>query len=600
MVISIILSVALGLVVAFAVASAMQLTANDGSFTYEVTSEGSAVARRKFAGFNRVGDGWWWAVGSGAIVGLINFFTPKIVNLLWLAPIFLVIMVIGYIALMVWWHKEGGAFSEMIPFIVLAVLCYFTTMATASMTAALIPLVSWRLVVLLVPKLLLVATLGFFIIDLLFFRYREIDDEGSGIAKRDHILGWVCIAITTAILIALLATGVAWGSLFSGGKKAYGTDGTTTTAQTNEWCKFYNTDLQKDGDDSNNFNFGPNPYADGKTAKDYDADFRERLKWDPALAAADTAWLDANVGTRYLGEFYESCKGDWAKTMNEAKVRFMNDQKAYYKNLDSYFAFLDSAVKVEVRECRSVSDQMYMNPYTADGVPDVIVLLTDDHSGHELVYTFEIKGNTFEVAYRIECGYQPTDVEAVMGITPQDKSTYIPSGGTPDTPTPNPPTPTPTPDPPGPTPDPPGPTPDPPGPTPTPEPKKDPSQLTPINTEPNDNTGPGENTIDPSDPNHSTADRPDNSTSYPSYDAYREDMDHLADVNDNQRVGGDSNQPSTETPSGTTVDNNAANGTGNGGIDKPTEVSKPAEEAGTGKPINDKPGDAWGDGTDPT
>ena len=592
MVISIVLSAVLGLVVAFAVASAMQLTATDEVTSYEVAADGTATAKKKSVGFNKVGDGWFWAIGAGAIVGLINFFTPKIASMLWLAPIFLAIMVVGYIALMVWWAKEGGRFVEMVPFIVLAVLGFFTTASAASMTAALIPIIFWRSVVMVLPSLLLTAAIGFFVINLLFFQYREIDDAGSSAATRDHALGWAAIVATTAILIALLVTGVAWGSMNN--NKAYGGTSGTGTAQTNEWYKFYNADVQNDGDDSNNFNFGPNPYTSGKTAADYDADFRERLKWDPALAAADTAWLDANVGTRYLGEFYESCKGDWAKTMNEAKIRFMNDQKAYYKNLDSYFAFLDSAVKVEVRECRSVSDQMYMNPYTADGIPDVIVLLTDDHSGHELVYTFMIKGDTFEVAYRIECGYQPTDVEAVMGITPQNRSYYEPGGGG-NTPTPNP-----NPDPNPPSPDP--PSPDPPGPNPpTPdEPKKDPSQLTPINTEPNDNTGPGENTIDPSDPNHSSKDRDDNSTSYPSYDAYREDMDHLADVNDNQRTGGDSNQPSTETPTGTTVDNNAANGTGNGGIDKPTEVSKPAEEAGTGKPINDKPGDAWGDGTDPT
>ena len=71
-------------------------------------------------------------------------------------------------------------------------------------------------------------------------------------------------------------------------------------------------------------------------------------------------------------------------------------------------------------------------------------------------------------------------------------------------------------------------------------------------------------------------------------------MDKLAEINQNQKVGGDSNEPSTPTPPNTTVDNNADKGTGNGGIDQPTEISAPAKEAETGNPINTNPGKAWG------
>ena len=581
MIIQIILSVVLGLMVAFVTASAIQLFASDGDLSYEVDVDGAAV--KKFAGFNQVGDGWYWAIGAGGVVGMINFFSPLVAKstLPGIGVAFLVIMIALYVCMMIMWAKEGSSGKELVPFIVLGILLYFPTLSAAAVTASIVPDAFWRSVIVVLPSLVAVGALGFMIANLFFFRYKEID-EASGEQKRDLALTIVVGVVTALLLIGLLATNVAWAKGSWTPQSAYGSGGTT------QWYRFYNSDLQNDGDESNDYNFGPNPYVNDKDAKHYDADFRERLKNDPALAAASTAWLDANVGTRYLGEFYESCQGDWAKTMNEAKVGFMKDQSAYYKNLDAFFAYLDSAKKVEVRDCKAVSDQMYMNPHTADGVPDVIVLLTDDHSGHELVYTFEIKGNTFEVAYRIECGYQPTDVAEIMGITPQSKSSVTPSN--PDNPSPNPPGPNP-------------PGPNPPGPNPpTPDgPKKDPSKLTPINTEPNDNTGPGENTIG-DDPNHSTKDRDDNSTSYPSYDAYRDDMDHLADVNQNQKVGGDSNQPSTETPTGTAVDNNAVDGTGYGGIDTPTSVNPPAETA-SGETISNNSSNAataWGDGRDPT
>ncbi|MCR5700307.1 MAG: hypothetical protein K6G49_02660 [Candidatus Saccharibacteria bacterium] len=562
--INIIFSVALGLVVTFVIASIMQQFASEENPSFEVAGDG-AVARKKFAGFDQVGDGWRWAFSVGTITGLINFFTPVVAE----SPspgigvAFLIIMVAFYVGMMVWWAKEGGDGKALVRFVILGLLFYWPTVSVAGGFV--------------IPSILVVVAFGFMVANLFYFRYKEMDDTDWE-RKRDLALTIVVSVIAGLLAFGLLAN-VAWSQIPSAHQTAFGADETTTDQNSDPWYKFYNSDLQNDGDASNDYNFGPNPYVDGKDAKYYDADFRERLKQDPALAAASTAWLDANVGTRYLGEFYESCQGDWAKTMNAAKDGFMNNgQDAYTKNLDAFFKYLDSATKVEIRECKSVSDQMYMNPHTAGGVvPDIIVLLTDDHSGHELVYTFEIKGNTFEVAYRIECGYQPTDVAEIMGITAQDKSTVTSSG--PDNPSPSP---------------------NPPGPTPDPGPKKDPSKLTPINTEPNDNRGPGENTIG-DDPNHSTKDRADNSTSFPSYDAYREYMDYLAEVNQTQRVGGDSNQPSTETPTGTTVDNNAANGTGYGGIDTPTPVSAPAETASGGAITNNSSNaaTAWGDGSDP-
>lgn len=368
--------------------------------------------------------------------------------------------------------------------------------------------------------------------------------------------------------------------------------GITGTADTTEltidtvghWIHFYNLDLTGTDDQ---FNFGPKPNCD--SAKEYDKEFRERLKKDPALAAAATAWLDANVGTRYLGVFYESCKEDWAETINKAKDDFAADQMDFYHDLDAFFAYMDTG-KVSVRDCKNVTDQMYQNPFTTSGIPDVIVFETTDQSGQELVYTFNIKGNKVEVAFRIDCGYQPTNVAEVMKITPQKKpttetttkkSTTTKKKTTPKkTPDPTPtPKPTPTPEP----------TPDP-----TPEYNKDPNKAPKENTEPNDDPGPGENTNNGKDATESTKDQPTNSNHYDSYDDYQKDVQELKETNETQKTGGDSNEPSTPAPTkDTKVDNNADKGTGNGGIDTPTQTQKPATEAGTGNAINDSPGEAW-------
>ena len=596
----IIFSVVLGCAVMFGIALTKQVVENDGHFCPQ-NIDGET---QKFT-LGGVHNTWWWAFSGGVTVGAIYFFAPRVTNVVWLAPIFLVAMVAFCVVLMAWWRRDGGRPFEMLFFVILTVLSSAALVQAAKATATLVPDVFWRSIIGVIPPLMSTATIGFFVIDYLFFLSKMVNDEGSDEARRNRILGRVAIAITTILLAIIMGAGIAWGQMApqAADASADATTKTTTISDDTEtvtpggWCHFYNLDLKNDGDDSNNYNFGSDPYKAGeaKDAKYYDADFRERLKWDPALAAADTAWLDAKVGTRYLGEFYESCKGDWAKTMNAAKDRFAADQMAYYEDLDAFFAFLDSAVKVEVRECQSVTDQMYMNPYTKSGVPDIIVLETTDHSGYELVYTFVIKGdtpeaaaaNTFEVAYRINCGYQPTNVAKVMKITPQPSPTPGPNpsptpGPNPEpTPGPNPePTPTPTP------------TPDPPEPS---NPKKDPSKLTDVNTEPNDDKGPGPDTNNPSDSQHSTADESTNSTSYDSYDDYKADIKELEEVNESQKTGGDSNEPSTPAPTkDTNVDNNADKGTGNGGIDKPTETKEPAKEADSGKPTDSKPGEAWG------
>lgn len=369
---------------------------------------------------------------------------------------------------------------------------------------------------------------------------------------------------------------------------------------------YFNLDLQGDGVSGNEYNFGCMPDCE-VTPHAMDIAFRNRLNQDPALGAADMAWFDANLGTRYLGVFYDECNEHWDAAINKAKSEWIDDPDAYFETLDAFFMYLDSAVNVEIREQKNLDDQMYMNPFTVNRIPDVIVMETDEHEGNFLVYTFMIKDTKkVEVAYRLECGFQPCNVAEIMKITPKKRSgggggsTPIAGGGKLNTiagggpkpgpkptPTPKPkptpkPTPTPTPPPPTPTPTPPPPDPTP---TPTPEHKKDPTEGTPVL--PNDDPGPGPNTNNPSDPNHSTKE-PENASTTMTQPQYEQTIQEIKDANNESKSGGEPSTPSTPPPTPEThVDSNADSGSdGNPGIDQPTETTESS--------VSDEPaGEAW-------
>ncbi len=577
-----IMSIILAIVTMALVATIFEAIETNGTFTVDDDSE---RIERRFSGSKALwAKNKLWVIAAGVIVGVINYSIPKLGSANgWLALVFMALLIALQVSLLTYWRKNGSNIREAVPFVLLTVLLFFIMSSTAWAISMLVISKFVTSLITTIPAVVLVASLGFIVVDLLYFQSREIDEDETSRSRR-LTLGRVAIVVTLAIIVVLLATMVSWGSLgeidnVSQANADEDTTGNARQANASEdaadgWLHFYNLDVASDDDPDNDFNFGPSAYTEGADAKSVDAEFRKRLKVDTALAAASTAVVDAKVKTRYLGEFYESCKGDWAKTMNSAKERWSNDQTSYYEELDAFFKFLDAAEKVEIRDCQLVSDQMYMNPYTASGNPDVIVLKTDDHSGHELVYTWKVKDDEFSVAFRLECGFQPTDVAELMNITPTTiedltSTTTTSGGGTPS------------------------------GDTPTSEDdlsrNKNPNLAPKKNTEPNDDSGPGPNTN--SGGNSSTEEKSTNSNKYSSYEEYRKDTDNLNDTNANQKVGGDSNTSST--PSGSaSVDSNADAGTGHGGVDKATEVTKPAKEAATGTSIDSTPGEAWGGPSD--
>jgi len=514
----------------------------------------------------------------GLVVGLVNYFAPKVSGAIWLAPIFLIAMlaVSGY--LIWWWKKEGNDWRELIAFVVLTVLIYFTIMSAAAMTTGIEMHPFLVSLILLLPKLVLISSIGFFLADMCFFnRDRANRREETDKAKSLNILGWIVAIATVVILFFLCYSNLAWETL-----KFDFNRGEEEAEETNlTWYGFYNPSMLRDDIEGNDYDFGYNlvdffeaeDEEEEPIAADFDQDLRERMAVDPKLGAAVMAWMDANVGTRYLGTFYEECKGEWASTMNTAAERWMENEEEYLATLDAFFGFLDNAEDVTLKTGKGITDQMYMNPFTVSGVPDIIVMETDQEEGLFLVYELRIKGNIFEVMYRTDCGYQPTNVEKVMNITPQPN---------PNKPAPQPSKPNPTP-------------------TPTqPSNPKDPSKGTqgPL-VGPNDDPGPGPDTNNGEGAWFSSEQEEDGSIFLPSYQEYEEIMDELEDINETQREGGDDNTPTYTPPEdkyGTdvNVDSNAENGTGYGGIDVSTPVTPPAQTTGGKSVTNDGPGEAWG------
>ncbi len=505
---------------------------------------------------------------KSALIGVIaialrNYLIPLYPEYSWIFFI-VILLFIGGVSYQ--FYKEGNELNEFVAAAILIGLAGLIGSAAVANYSSAFPI--------LLSTTIPVLAIGFCAISALIYNRNEADDKDKPKFTR------AMAAVTVIALLALVGASKFAFSMAENGllgdqedptvaEKVEASESKTESedkakSEVANW-HFYNNDVQG-GSEEDDFNFGPKPKVD--TALEYDGDFRERLENDPALGAADMAWADAWLGTRYLGEFYESCNKDWAKTINAAKEAWIKDPNAYEQTLDAFFQFLNTA-EVKVTAGNGLEDQMYMNPYTVDGTPDVIVLATPDHTGKFLTYLFTIKGTgKVKVMYRIDCGYQPTNVEEVMGITPQTKpsnpSKKSSSGSNPsptkpkksrgsDTPSPS-----------------------------NPKYNKDPNKAPKKNTEPNDDKGPGPNTNNPSNPNKSSKDTPDSSSSM-TYDEYKNNVDNLKNINENQKTGSDSNKPSTPAPSSNTnVDNNGDKGNGGAPINTPT----PKKEAET---VKDEP-----------
>lgn len=194
---------------------------------------------------------------------------------------------------------------------------------------------------------------------------------------------------------------------------------------------FYNDKVQGKGN-GKNFNFGPNAYKTAKRGYDARDELLRRCEKDPVLLAAVDSWLDVNLGTRLCGVFFED-NAEWRQAVADYAEAMVYDPQLFHDSYEATYGLImeESSPLVKAIKSDEVMDQMYMLPkqYSRSGkIPDLIVCATDHEKGHYLVLKFKIKGDTFRVCFRMECGFQPTNCAKKLD-TQAETTVTIGTGG---------------------------------------------------------------------------------------------------------------------------------------------------------------------------
>ena len=525
------------------------------------------------------GSGWGKAFTAALICGTVAFFAPKLFcDSIWLI-IMLVALIIMLASLCVEWHRNKYPdMFETVPCIILAWIIGGLTIYTATRIDR----------GTIFDAMSMWAAIAMTVLTVLYIVVAHL--------ARNHELGWLLPVFAVFAIVAMLGSSIGTGAFaasmaareqtadaISSEEQAVADVDTYVEGLTDEEVAeekavagdveearasgdihFYNDDVQG-GTVDDDFDYGPNPWVDGKDAGYYHDDFAARRARDPALLAGTMLALDATYGTDFIGEtLYEGYdeRLNMLKRANAASRVLTTNRTIFMNGNDAVNKFFRSAKKIELRKVAELKDQVYMYNATLSGIPGLVVYESDVDSGWCLIYTFEIKGSEESIAFHIPCGYQWTNASEKINVEPTKKPTKTKTPKKPEKPEkPDKPEPEPEPEP---------------EPDPKPEYDKDPSKAPDKNTEPNDDKGPGPDTNNKKDKNHSKEDSKDSTTNQ-THDETKKEQKDKADTNKNQKTGNDDNKPST-TPSkqDTKSDNNGDAGK----INEPTKTKETGTAAG--------------------
>ena len=217
-------SIAVGVVVAFLIACATQMVNGGGLMKKE---RSRYATRYRFVGLKHVDAAeWTTAIIIGLIVGGINYFTTRLTyGLLFMAPIMMIAMIIVMIYLIYWWTMGGSRWTTMIPFILLVLVLWPVLEATAWTTAALVTNSFAATMITVIPKLLVVFSIGWFFFDYFRFRYTRLDKVNENESNyravelaeeaqsRDRLIAILAIVITALIMGYLIFSKVDWSGM---------------------------------------------------------------------------------------------------------------------------------------------------------------------------------------------------------------------------------------------------------------------------------------------------------------------------------------------------------------------------------------------------
>ena len=511
------------------------------------------IARRMLNGEDAVTTNMMYvkSVVVGMVVGAIDYLSTIIsgeTGTLWLCWAFLGVMLCLYAWLAYWWQAEGGTWTEMIPFAILAGLFYWPAKAAAMTTTAFCDGNVTAGIIAILPTLALVAVLGYFVASHLWFLHNEVDQVHRGDKpeikeqkqRKASLRKGLAIAsaFVTAFALALVVyAGVDWSAEQPDSEASAATTETQEIGEDEKFVQNWTDNGNNRLDDQFATKLAEKAKASGGeiTADIVEEAVLENCGHDARLLAiwsnAFGLWDDPND--------YEALLTADKKYLSEEGIQL------YYR-LEGYL----KAVKV-VRE-----------PAPADGTN------TGYDNGYVVATSAGVSGDRTGTKFTSpDKDVEPFWLMDRCSNLVYRKAPKVPTGHT----------------------DNPGRGDNPSG----PKYNKDPNKAPKTDTEPNDDPGPGPDTNNPKNPNKSSKDTDDSSTSG-SYDDYKKGVEEKKEVNQNQKKGGDSNTSSTPKPSPkANVDNNADKGTGNGSIDTPTPQKPKAKEADSGKEINNKAGEAW-------
>ena len=493
-----------------------------------------------------------------------------------------------------WWKKEGTDIKEMSPFVFLiagaGVAMWVASCGTKLLCGENHTMLGSLIGIL--PELCSIATFGAIL--WAYFSYykneyyvpqekytKEQAEYAYGKSQMHRWLRVGAVVVTVLALSLVTISGLDFAKSDmaenAGVDNVYGAEGDQVGSiklKTWEGIVFYHDDVVDDGDDENDWDFGKSPYKKGKGAKYYQRDFANKILKDPAKLAGTLVAYDGTLGTPYLGEVsavgYDE-KYTYLDRGNTA-IRIMSkaENKPIFDDTSSViYDLIMSADKVKLKK-KDITNYLCMTDLTIDGVPSLVYYSVDIKDADVLALYYNMKGeDTAEIDFCIDCDYQWCNCESRMDVRPAAKPSGVGSNHKASKKTKS--------------------RASKPGKKPSgtgnnsggkPSYNKGPSKAPSTNTEPNDDPGPGSNTNNPSDPQHSSVDTNDSSTSG-SYQDYKDNNQNLADTNNsNQQSGTDAGKPSSGGGSG---------GGGGGG----THVDSSSDGGHTpSKPASDTAGDS--------
>ena len=187
---------------------------------------------------------------------------------------------------------------------------------------------------------------------------------------------------------------------------------------------YFNNDVNADDIGNNNYNFGPDRYKQATEAvekkdaddiisyiatKDGKGDFFESIAVDPALCAAIALDMDESLNfpdeDKILIDEQDVVIGQRA---DAAHLHFLKDNTYWERAVKLIKERLTSG-EITIEKLTGYTSSMYQwHDHLEGNKPSVIVRNSTNSGGHFVQFDL---GKPGVVKYRLECGYQPVDVE---------------------------------------------------------------------------------------------------------------------------------------------------------------------------------------------